>query len=217
MKKFAFLILTVLLSISSYAQFGLKGGVDYGSVAGRDATSYRWGFHGGMTYDFQVSEMMYIQPGALLSFHSFGFKERNFIKGGKTNKLNLEMPILVSFRPQIDNHGTKLVIDFGPYIKYGIAGDKNILLQNLSAGALEINGSFYDDSYSQNKPTPADGTDSKSTFEFNRLDVGLTAGIGIEVMNIFGGISYQYGLTEAEKKNSDTHNSIFRFSLGYKF
>lgn len=219
MKKITFIILTLLLSISSYSQFGLKAGADYGTVAGRDGTSYKWGFHGGMTYDFKVGDMFYIQPAAMLSLHSFELDERDFVRHGKVEKLSVEVPIVVSFRPVIDSHGTKLVIDLGPYIKYGIAGDKNVQLKDIifsGTGEAVISGSAYDDAYAKGN-FQHEYNDDKMSFEFNRLDVGLNVGFGIEVQSIYAGVSYQYGFTTAEKNNSDAHNSIFRFSLGYRF
>ncbi len=139
MKKISFLILIASLSISAYSQVGIKAGADYGTLSGHDAATYRWGFHAGLTYDFQLSEKFYIQPGLLGSLHSFGFKEKDFIVNGKVNKFSVEVPVNVSFRPQISYlYKTKLVIDFGPYFKYGFAGDKYARLTNVVAGKTEV-------------------------------------------------------------------------------
>jgi len=205
MKKIGFLILTVLLSVSVYSQVGIKAGADYGTLSGHDAAKYRWGFHGGLTYDFQVSEKLYIQPAALLSLHSFGFKQKDIYHHGQVNKFFVEVPINVSFRPQISHsYDVKLVVDLGPYVKYGFAGDKNITLQNISVGDTRITGSSFDDSHGD-------------PYQFNRLDAGVNAGLGVEVMKIYAGFSYQYSFVNGAKGDSDLHNSIIRFSLGYRF
>ncbi len=217
MKKIGLIILTVFLSVSAYSQFGVKAGADYGTLAGREAATYRWGFHGGFTYDFQIAEKLYIQPAALFSLHSFGFKEKDYINHGQVNKFMVEMPVNFSFRPQISySYDVKLVVDLGPYIKYGIGGDKDIVLQNLLWGSNRVKGSAFDDSYVNDEYKPGHPYDTKETFQFNRLDVGVNVGIGVEVTKIYAGISYQYGFLDGEKDNS-VHNSIFRFSLGYRF
>lgn len=221
MRKIGFLILTVLLSVSAYSQFGIKAGADYGTLAGHDAATYRWGFHGGFTYDFQLSEKLYIQPALLGALHSFGFKERDFINHGKVNKFSVEVPVNLSFRPQISySYDVKLVIDLGPYIKYGFAGDKYVSLQDIYAGKTEVTGSAFDDSFNNGhagETVLPDGKTTSHTFAFNRIDAGINVGLGVEVTKIYAGISYQYGFLNGEKNNSDVHNSIFRFSLGYRF
>jgi len=218
MKKIGLLIFTVLLSVSAYSQFGIKAGVDYGTLAGHDASTYRWGFHGGFTYDFQLSEKLYIQPAVMGSLHSFGLKEWHFIDHGKVNKFSVEVPVNLSFRPQISySYDVKLVIDFGPYIKYGFAGDKFAQLKDVKAGKTDVKGSAFDHSFNNGyKGETALFEETDKTFAFNRIDFGLNAGIGVEVTKIYAGISYQYGFLNGEKNNS-VHNSIFRFSLGYRF
>jgi hypothetical protein len=206
MKKISVLILTLLFCVTAYSQLGIKAGVDYGTLTGREAISYRMGFHGGFTYDFQLSKQIYIQPALLASLHSFGFEELDIIKHGKANKMFVEVPVNLSFRPVINYSGdTKLVIDLGPYIKYGFAGDKYIKLQNIIAGDIEIKGSSFDD---------AGGDD----YKFNRLDVGVNVGFGFEFSQVYTGVSYQYSFTKGAKGDLySTHNSIFRLSLGYRF
>jgi hypothetical protein len=206
MKKFSFLILTLLLCVTAHSQIGIKAGVDYGTLTGREAINYRLGFHGGFTYDFQLSEQIYIQPALLASLHSFGLKELDIVKQGKVNKVFVEVPVNLSFRPKINYSGnTKLVIDLGPYIKYGFAGDKYVKLQNIVAGDTQIKGSSFDGA----------GGDH---YKFNRLDAGVNVGFGFEFSKIYAGVSYQYSLTKGTKSDLDsTHNSIFRFSLGYRF
>jgi len=227
MKKICFFVLTVLFSISSYSQIGIKAGADYGTLAGHDASTYRWGMHGGLTYDFQLSKKLYIQPGVMLSFQSFGLENHDEILEGKANKLYLEVPVNLSFRPQI-SRTTKLMIDFGPYFKYGMAGDKNVKLDHIYAGDTQVKGSSFDDSYKAALPDNRDFTagyntwhkfaENGDTFQFNRLDFGLNVGLGVQVQKRYNvGVAYQYGLLNGERGKSGTHNSIFRLSLGYTF
>ncbi len=178
------------LSVSS--QWGLKGGVDFGTLAGHDKANYKVGFHAGATYDFKLAEKFYLQPAALFSLYRCGFDESLLVKEGTVDKYSLEVPVNVSFRPTLTPSIT-LIIDLGLYAKYGLFGDTKYKMIDGES----INKSSYD--------------------AYNRFDVGLNTGIGLGISRYYIGLAYQYGLTNGEKGISNFHNQIFRTSLGYKF
>ncbi|MDH6309736.1 hypothetical protein M2451_002080 [Dysgonomonas sp. PFB1-18] len=191
-KKRILLYLFILVPFALYAQWGVKGGLDYCTLVKHDLSNYRLGFHIGPTYDFYLSEKIYLQPSVLFSYFQFGFESDEYIVKGSVERYNLEIPVNLSFRQPLSEN-TKLIIDLGPYLKCGLFGDSN-----------------YD--YKNNTINEFSTYDIYSRFEF-----GLNVGGGIEIDKIYAGLAYQYGLTGATGKNSRVNNQLFRFSLGYKF
>jgi hypothetical protein len=97
MKKVLFVNFSLLLAVSSFAQvdFGLKGGVNFSSFTGADASgsSTLTGFYVGGLVNFPISTMFSVQPEAF--FSQEGAKET-----GSDNKLSLSyvnIPVLLQY------------------------------------------------------------------------------------------------------------------------
>ncbi|MDR0824338.1 MAG: PorT family protein [Prevotella sp.] len=195
--KLKLLLFALLFSLSAYSQWGVKAGLDYGTLSGAYATKYKVGFHAGATYDFKLSEKFYFQPAALFSLHSFGFDGNKlfYLKDGTVDRYFLEIPANFSFRPAITS-STKLVIDFGLYAKYGLFGKLKYIVHS-------------EDNYETVRASSYD--------EYNRFDVGVNVGVGMEINRIYIGLGYQRGLTNEDGEVEAFRNQIFRISCGYKF
>ncbi|GHV17588.1 hypothetical protein FACS1894169_13030 [Bacteroidia bacterium] len=201
------LILFILISVQGFAQWGVKGGIDYGTVTEMDLPAYRAGFHIGATYDMPLSPKMYFQTGVLFGLQSFGFHQvgydENLNKKQAENKsmvdnYNIEVPVTLSFRPEINRQKhIKLIIDLGLYGKYGLFG----------------NVKYYDVDNTVYKGTTFRGEGNG----YKRLLIGVGAGAGIQFDDkIYTCLGFQYGLTGIESQ-SHVKNMIFRLSIGYRF
>ena len=191
-KKFLFILILCLFSLPSFSQWSIKGGVDYGTMTGDDDINYRFGFHVGAAYDVELSDRLYFQPSLLLSKHSFGFDALWDALEGEVDRYVLEVPAVISFRPLLDDEA-RLMLDAGLYTKLGLWGDREYTLLNH----FKSKKSTYDD--------------------YNRFDLGLNLGIGVNFRMMYVMLGYQFSFTEAHKDISGTHYQNFRISLGYKF
>ena len=185
---FFFLLLPFVL----HAQWGVKGGADYCSITGSNPYSHHAGFHIGATYDYQLSGNFYLQPALLFSLFQFRHPWTNLYNSGKAQKYSIELPVNFSLQPYITKK-TKLVVDLGVFFKYGLWGDSRL---KMHEGPEQTDSSFD---------------------RYNRFDCGINVGGGFQIQRVYIGLSYQYGLVNAEKGISDYHNQLTRISLGYKF
>lgn len=193
-KSFFIVAFFVCLPFSAFSQWGVKAGIDWGTLAGHTLATYKTGFHVGVTYDAKLSKQFYFQPALLFSHHRFGYDKLESIGmgGGVIDKYLIEIPANISFRPSI-SPSAKLAIDYGLYVKYGLFGDTK-----------------YD---------YLDGTSVvKSAYDaYNRFDMGINLGAGVEFAKLYVGGAFQFGLTNGEKGFKTLHNKTFRISMGYKF
>lgn len=187
-----FLILISIIPV--YSQWGIKGGLNGDWIKPHFYSDPRLGFHLGVTYDFLLSDKLYLQPGLL--FTTLGKNRKTaFNPSAEQGKgfieiYALEAPLQLSFRPPIGKQAN-FVLDIGLYVRQGLFGRDHMTYNS-------------------------ENTIKKSPFnQFNRSDVGFNIGAGFLFNRIYTGLIYQQGLTDAEKDGSSQHTS-FRLSLGYK-
>lgn len=195
MKKLFFLVIVVLFSLNIYSQWGVKGGVNYSTMTDSSIREYMFSGHIGGTYEHQLSDKWYLQPELL--FTSIGYNLGNdglVIKGGHVKIYALELPVNFSFRPMVSKN-TNMIVDMGLYIRYGLFGNKT-----------------YEFHEYQDIPN----VDESPFDAYNRFDTGLNLGLGLQKHQYYGILSFQRGLSRAEK-NINTFNQTFRLSLGYRF
>lgn len=192
MRKILFIVTFIFCSFNLYSQWGVKGGFTYSTISNMEISKYKPSAHIGVSYDIKLSDKWYIQPDLL--FTSVGCKLKDdglVLKKGHVYIYALELPVNMSFRPNIANN-TNLLIDFGLYARYGLFGNKTY--------------EYYDSPKVDDKPFDA----------YNRFDIGLNVGLGVQKNRCYGILSFQRGLSHAEKDFGSYHQ-IFKLSLGYKF
>ncbi len=124
------IILFAILSSSSFAQIGVRAGVNFNSVISRDPDGnevyndpkFNPGFHVGVTYDFPIAKDFYIQSAALLSRKGYRTKynSKSISDKSRLNPYYIEMPINVLFAPKLGKG--RILLGAGPYVAYGIGG-----------------------------------------------------------------------------------------------
>jgi len=96
------------------------------------------------------------------------------------------------------NESLALRINAGPYVGFGIVGT----IEHEYTGSVR-------------------GPDSEKAFRknyFNRLDLGLAFGGGIEFQSFYLGVNYDLGLSSmADNDDIDTYNRCLGFTIGYNF
>ncbi|MCK8520263.1 PorT family protein [Aquimarina sp. D1M17] len=194
MKKI--LVFAVLASFSFFGnaqeesiRFGAKAGLNLGNVKGdNENTDMRTSFHVGALAEIPISEKFAFQPELLYSSQGNKVDESDF---ESTTKLDyLQVPLMGKFYV-----AEGLSLQAGPQVGFLLAAN--------SEG--EDNGVDFDE----------DVKDQLKTIDF-----GLNLGAGYQLdMGVFFDARYNLGLSNILDDSGDlsVQNSVFQFSVGYKF
>ncbi len=194
MKKI--LVFAVLASFSFFGnaqeesiRFGAKAGLNLANVKGdNENTDMRTSFHVGALAEIPISEKFAFQPELLYSSQGNKVDESDF---ESTTKLDyLQVPLMGKFYV-----AEGLSLQAGPQVGFLLAAN--------SEG--EDNGVDFDE----------DVKDQLKTIDF-----GLNLGAGYQLdMGVFFDARYNLGLSNILDDSGDlsVQNSVFQFSVGYKF
>lgn len=208
-----------LFTAVTYAQvsFGVRAGVNLQNINGKDyggdKLEYKLlpGFNVGANAEIPIATDFYLQPGLL--FSTKGAKDD---EGGETDKLTisyLELPVHLLYKPQLGSG--KLILGFGPYLAYGVAGkikpeegdDVDINFKNKLSEEEILE--MMDGTKVYLKGFDA-GADIFFGYEFAfKLSVQLNAQLGL--------LNFWPGYDNDEDDESVMKNTGFGVSFGYRF
>jgi hypothetical protein len=207
MKKIILSTLLVLAFGFTYAQkaqFGLKGGLNSsdfsGDTEGMDFKP-RVGFNVGAFAAIELSEKVTLQPEIL--FSTQGAEAQNveaFVNGSiytgdvKFNLSYINIPVMFKYYV-----ADKFNLEAGPQIGFLTSAETSTKVDGINQTVDQ---------------------DAKDYFE--SVDFGFNLGAGYDfTKNVSAGIRYNIGLSNIAKTeagdNSETQNSVFSLSVGYKF
>jgi hypothetical protein len=191
--------------------FGVRAGLNFDSqtMSGDGIsikTDSKAGFHAGVVADINFAKYFYLQPGLLFT-----------TKGTKVENLSLyylEVPLIVSFAYPL-TEDLKVRADVGPALGLGLFGSAGSGDESSSKGIFskETEEHEYEDNQFIVEYGPA----------YNRFNLGLKFGIGVEWKQYSFGVHYNAGLsnilhTEGESDSSASlRNNSFTIGLGYNF
>ena len=183
-------------SSTTGARFGVKGGVNFTNlyVDNVDDTNMLTSFNAGFFVELPITQGIAIVPE--LNFSRKGSEVQNTILTetykSKFKLSYLEMPVLLKLNlvPNFNLHA-------GPYVAY---------LLNAKTDVVDENGDRVE-------------SFEYDTDDFNKLDFGLSAGLGFDFNNFGIGARYNYGLSEIDKDNNanGAKNSAFNLYVALKF
>lgn len=215
-KKGLLLIMFTFLSMGVYSQitFNTKIGLNVSNWSGdwssaytpNETTKTKVGYKLGVGMEYTFSNMLSVEPAVLLS--SKGMRVTGsapYIKSYDLtiNQMYIEMPINALLRIPIYNK-LGVMIAVGPYFAYGIAGD-------AVSQTLWQSGTFSEESVK----TFGSG---ENDLNFNRFDMGINAGVTLELVRFSLGVEGQYGLTKLRSDFNDNPKNVnYCFTVGYKF
>jgi len=197
----ASLLLTVPALAQSDVTFGIRAGVNFQNLNGKDIdgdkleNDLKTGFNVGVNAEIPVGIDFYLQPGLLFSTKGAKY---NFQGIEATRNISyLELPINFLYKPELgDGH---LLLGFGPYAAYALGG-------KIKGGGNDIDMEFGNE-IGETKPFDA-GANLLAGYEFNNnLSFQLNAGLGLINM---------YNRQDGDSKSS-VKNTGFGVSLGYRF
>jgi len=198
------LVLAVSFTYAQKAEFGVKGGLNSSNFSGdTDGTDFksRVGFNVGVFAAIKLSEKITLQPEILYSTQ--GAKAENvtapvddilFTGDIKFNLSYINVPVMIKYYV-----ADKFNLEAGPQIGFLTSAKTSTKLDGYSQS--------FDD-------------DAKKYFE--SVDFGLNFGAGYDfTKNVSAGVRYNLGLSNILKTepgdNSESQNSVFSLSVGYKF
>ncbi|WP_308992356.1 porin family protein [Mariniflexile litorale] len=164
---------------SSNAEFGIKGGVNFSNMYTEDVddNNVLTSFNAGLYVSMPISDFLAIQPEFLFSRKGSELTYDNVFAEGKAKfKLNyIEVPVLLkaNITPNFNIH-------VGPYIAYLIDAQ---ITNETEDGTFDFEDNFDND-------------------DFNKIDAGISAGIGFDFESIGIGARYNYGLTTVGKERT---------------
>lgn len=182
--------------------FGIRAGVNFQNLNGKMPNGDKWdnklkpGFHVGANAEIPVATDFYVQPGVL--FSTKGAKSTFGPVDVKTNLSYIEVPVNFLYKPVLGEG--KLLLGFGPYAAFAIAG-------KYKAGDEDEKIDFGSSEDDDMKSFDA-GANFLAGYEFsNKLSFQLNAGLGL--LNLANRID---GDTKSSVKNTG-----FGVSVGYRF
>jgi len=219
-KLFAFMIFTLTINnvINAQVTYGIRSGVNYAKWQGEDlqiiedlidktdgyiVTKGRTGVHIGGYVNIPLSETFAFEPGLAYS------------KKGYSLKGDFQIPVLkylgINARAQVQSHYIDiplliranvykgLNVYAGPQVSYLMRSTLNAKLGVLGITIFNRGVGI--------------------TERFNKVDMGLTGGIGYQFengLNVQAG--YDYGLSKLDKNdNYSAYNRVVKVSVGYSF
>lgn len=208
MMKKVFLLVIIsafLISTESYAQdlglnFGIKGGVQLTNLYVDDVhdENSKVGFQGGLYFKNQITDFFALQPEILYSLKGSELEYDNVLFGSGSYRYNLgyiEVPVLavVSVGP--------ISVHAGPYIAF---------LTNANIKDVDDDGDI-------------DEIAELDRDDFNTVDYGIAAGVGLDFLSGTLGLRYNYGLNEIGKDDiageltKNSKNSVLSLYVGIHF
>lgn len=200
----AIAVMTFAFVNAQDVKYGVKGGVNISNFSGdTDGTDLksRVGFNIGGFVEIKFSEKFALQPEILYSTQGTKFKNVGAEVGGSfyTGDINFNLAY-INIPVMFKYYGTKkFSIEAGPQIGFLTSAKSKTKLDGFNR---------------------TNQIDVKDIFE--SIDFGLNLGAGYDFTeNIFVGARYNFGLANIAKTeagdNTKLHNSVFSFSVGYKF
>ncbi|MFV8366452.1 porin family protein [Flavobacterium sp. XS1P27] len=197
---FASLVLSFMSFTSAQAQektpsYGFKGGLNFSNfyVDNVDDSNMLTGFNAGLYAKFPITNSIAIQPE--INYTTKGSEQiydNGVVQG--TSKFNInyiEVPVLL-----VANITDNFNVHVGPYAAYMVSG-KTKNDSNFGSSESELD-----------------------TDDFNKLDAGISGGLGLDFDVVNFGVRYNYGLTKIGKDNSftssDAKNSVFNVYVGLR-
>lgn len=164
---------------SSNAQIGVKGGLSLSNMYTEDVddNNVLLSFNAGLYASIPITTALAFQPEFLYSRKGSELEYNNAFATGKAKfKLNyIEVPLLLKF-----NLTKNINVHAGPYVAYLIDAQ---VTNETDGGTFNFEENFDND-------------------DFNKLDYGLSAGLGFDFQSIGIGARYNYGLETVGKERS---------------
>lgn len=187
----------MLASVAGYAQHEVgtvtiqpKVGLNVATLTNYDKADPRLGLAAGAELEYQLTDIMSLSAGALYSMQGY----KTSVSQGKISITNTH---------KVD------------YVNVPVMC--NVYVVNGLAVKLGVQPGFKVNSKNDFKANTILGKASESfDMKAKSVDFSIPVGLSYEYSNFVLDARYNFGVTKVFE-NSDTKNSVFQFTLGYKF
>ena len=202
-------IVAVLFAANSFAQYnsggfslsestvyyGVRFGLNLSTLTGdgTDDASMKAGMNLGGVVGLRVSDSapLFLESGLYFTMSGANGKGKDVV-----NLNYFEIPILMKYGIQATDDIAVLPY-LGPTLRMGIGGKTK---EDNGAGGVSSVGSFSSDG------------------AYNRPDVGIKIGCGVEYNKLYGELGYQFGITNIlDSDNNAQHNGALFINIGMNF
>jgi hypothetical protein len=225
-RLYSFALIFIFSSSIAFAQVtdnprtsvGIRGGLNFQNFNGKDNSGDNLdnnmiiGYHAGVDIQVPLAPEFYFQPGLLFSVKG---SENDFGLFTGTYKLSyIEIPLNLVYKGLLGNG--HVLLGFGPYIGYGIAGNSKI-----ESGSVTIDTDVE-------FTNVVESGDPLTTIHFRPFDAGGNIFFGYEMEGgLFLQLNAQLGLLKINPEDNrdvviygeelSVKNTGFGLSLGYRF
>lgn len=216
--KIVAVVFVTSLATTSFAQiFGVKAGFNLSTILEKDdfntySEDYKMkpGFHAGVTMDLPLVSILSFESALLVSTKGFRIDEDFSVSGqsmnvkGKVNLVYLDIPLTA--KATFDVNRFKVYGAFGPYLGLGLSG-KSKFEERRDGQTIKTERDI-------------DWGNDEIDDDLMRLDLGLTAGVGVEISAFQIGLTYGHGLMNISPYDNFDYrikNRVLGLSVGYRF
>jgi hypothetical protein len=173
--------------------------------------------------DVKLLEFLYLQPGVMFSLKGANVEvksESSYNYGGvtdtdswqektTTSAYYVDVPLNLSLKGTLAPN-LALRAHVGPYVGFGLFGDSEYEYKEKQRDTEKEKIKLFE-------------KDKEMDFAlFNRFNMGIGFGAGLEISDFYIGVNYNYGLTslyteKAEKQEGKLYERTLGISLGYGF
>ena len=195
MKKLLLFASALLISTGAYAQHDVgsvtlqpKVGMNVASFIGEDTEADpRIGLAAGVELEYQMTDMVSLAAGALYS-----------MQGAKGSDWGMDMKV------QLDYINIPIVVNV--YVLEGLAVKLGVQPAFNVRDHFKVSEGGYSES----------GSLSDVGLDLKKFDFSIPVGLSYEYNNFVVDARYFFGVTKMVK-HAETKNSVFQFTVGYKF
>ncbi len=181
--------LTMFQTAQSQINYGLKGGLNFATVAGDDVedVDMRTGFHVGGFLELSLLGLAAVEGGVYFSQKGFQMSESFMGMTFEVENIStyIDIPVVAKFGPI-------------PLIHFYAGPQASLLLNNT---------------------VKVDDESESDTEGLRPMDLALVVGAGINLpMGLRASIGYDFGLTTLDEDGDfKAYNRVLKFTVGYKF
>lgn len=222
------------LSVSAQERkffFGAKAGFVFSDLSNYPyETKMKHAFTGGLTFDYFLNSDLYLSSAIEFANKGAKFDLLNnneeqgtsvSIKESTVAASYLQVPVHLGYKFDLSEK-TRLMIQAGPYIAYGISGqtefgDEVVLKTPGGTTTMNLNEYMRHLPYNSLIDTWMRGKETFSDTHFREFDWGIGIGLGVEYEHVNISFKYDFGLYDISRGDGKVKNRNAYVTLGYKF
>ena len=187
----------MLLGTQAFAQVSVNAGYLNSTLATENSSANANGAYAGLSFNLPLAGGIAVAPGVYYSMISGKSLDLGTIATGTLTEHAVNVPVYLNYNVGL-SRDTKFFVFGGPTLQYGLASNVK-----YSSGLLD--GSLTTDNYKNS--------------DYNRMNVYLGGGLGMNAGGFIVTVGYDYGMMNQYKGDNaaSCHRSNLKIGVGYEF